>query len=516
MAIRVTQGLMYNSFVSQMNTNLSNLMESNIQSSSQKKVNRPSDDPFSSGRILSTRATLNTISVYKENINTAMGWLSSADGILGSGNGSVQTVLSRLQELAEQGASGSYDKLNREQMSSEIRELYKELISLANYKFDNHYIFGGQKTDKAPYVEGLAADCYDQDADNSNSIANAEMHVEGASSSTVLIQAIATDPAGSTSGPAGTATYRYSSDGGNTWHDAVVTNDDPKAGQCTITAGGVRVQISDSSKNVSVVDTTADERTDNGTWIYVRPTAIYQGDESSNKVVASYGTSVSGEAEGHFTRNVSVRVDSVEGGQVNYSYSVDNGSNWIQAKAPEGTPLAVPGGYLELDGIPKAGDQFQIQPHLSDISFQISDSDSITVNMIGKDIFGGLYDYPQDGNDRPVPVTGQANLFEVVGKLVAAAETGSQSDMSQAVKDLKDVMQVVMTRAAEVGGRENRLEITYGSLVIRQYSEEDNLSQMEDVDLSELMTRLSQQQIAYNSVLKSSSMIMQMSLVNFL
>jgi Flagellin and related hook-associated proteins len=88
--------------------------------------------------------------------------------------------------------------------------------------------------------------------------------------------------------------------------------------------------------------------------------------------------------------------------------------------------------------------------------------------------------------------------------------------MGKAVADLKAVMQVVMTRAAEVGGRENRLEITYSALTIRTYSEEDNLSQMEDVDLTELMTRLSQQQVAYNSVLKSSSMIMQMSLVNFL
>jgi flagellar hook-associated protein 3 FlgL len=77
-------------------------------------------------------------------------------------------------------------------------------------------------------------------------------------------------------------------------------------------------------------------------------------------------------------------------------------------------------------------------------------------------------------------------------------------------------MALVSTRVAEVGGRENRLIVTQAALVMRTYSEEDHLSQMEDVDVTELMTRLAQQQIAYNSVLKSSSMIMQMSLVNFL
>lgn len=509
MAIRVTQGLMFNSFTSQMNSNLSNLMESNMQSSSQKRVNRPSDDPFSSGRILSTRATLTNISVYKENIDQAMGWLATADGILGSGTGSVQTVLSRLQELAEQGASETYDKMNREQIAYEIRQMYSQLINLANTKFDNHYIFGGQKTDQSPYREGLAADCYDQNADDSSSISNASLHVDGATSSSMIIQAVS-------SGTAGTAKYRYSDDGGTTWLDATVSDNKPEPGQCIIRAGGVSVTVSDSSKMVSEVDQDNDIRSDNGTWIYVRPTAIYQGDEKSNKVVASYGTTVSGEAQGHFTRNVSVRVDSVADGQIHYSYSVDNGSNWIQSKSPDGSPLAVPGGYIELNGTPKAGDQFQVQPHLADVSFQISENDSITVNMIGKDIFGGLYDYPQDGLGHPVPVEGHANLFEVVGRLVAAAETNSPDDMGQAVKDLKEVMNVVMTRAADIGGRENRLEITYGALIIRSYSEEDNLSQMEDVDISELMTRLSQQQIAYNSVLKSSSMIMQMSLVNFL
>ena len=509
MAIRVTQGMMYDSFTSQMNGSLSGLMESNLQASSQKKVNRPSDDPFNSGRILSTRATLANISLYRENIDQAMGWLSTADGIVGSGSGSVQTVLSRLQELAEQGASESYDSKNREQIAYEIRQMFEQLINLANTKFDGRHIFAGQKTDQPPYKAGLAADCYDENAGNASSIANASFHVEGSSSSTVVIQA-------TSSGPAGSATYRYSNDGGKSWQNATVTDNKPKTGECLIQAGGISVTVSDSSATVTAVDQTNNSRSDNGTWLYARPTAIYQGDEKSNKVVASYGATASGEAEGYFTRNVSVRVDSVASGKIQYSYSVDNGSNWIQAESPDGSPLAVPGGYLTLNGTPKAGDQFQIQPHMADISYQISENDSITVNLIGSDIFGGLYNYPQDGINTPVAVPGQANLFEVVGKLVAAAESNSPDDMGKAVADLKAVMQVVMTRAAEVGGRENRLEITYSALTIRTYSEEDNLSQMEDVDLTELMTRLSQQQVAYNSVLKSSSMIMQMSLVNFL
>ena len=56
--MRVAQRTMYNSFVSNMNRTLSNYMESNIQSSSQKKINRPSDDPVGMARVLNYRAAI--------------------------------------------------------------------------------------------------------------------------------------------------------------------------------------------------------------------------------------------------------------------------------------------------------------------------------------------------------------------------------------------------------------------------------------------------------------------------
>ena len=75
---------------------------------------------------------------------------------------------------------------------------------------------------------------------------------------------------------------------------------------------------------------------------------------------------------------------------------------------------------------------------------------------------------------------------------------------------------MILTFAASTGGRENRLEAAADMLNNMELTETQTLSNVEDVDVSELMTKLAQQQLAYNSVLKSSSMIMQMSLVNFL
>jgi flagellar hook-associated protein 3 FlgL len=274
---------------------------------------------------------------------------------------------------------------------------------------------------------------------------------------------------------------------------------------------------------------------DNGTWLYIRPTAVYQGDDHDTQVLTSYGTKAQGTANGSFSRDVAVRIDGITGSDISYSYSADDGTTWIPASATVNstgdTNLLLPGGYLAFDSAntPAIGNQFVVHPHRADITLQIGDNDHIAVNMVGKDIFGGYYNHPGDSFsgkttppitdpiDYPVRVDeGRANLFETLGDLIAALETNSQAGCQEALPKIEEAMKLVLTKAAEVGGRENRLITTQAAILMRQYSEEDNMSAIEDIDIYELTARLAQQQVAYNSVLKSSSMIMQMSLVNFL
>ncbi len=509
MALRVTQGIMYSSFTTQMNTNLSRLMETNMQGSSQKRINRPSDDAIGAGRVISYRASIERLSLYEDNIKSAMGWLSTADGVLSS-EGSVMTVLTRAKTLAQQAASGTYDGSNREQISFELRNIMDQLINLSNTTFEGRHIFGGHKTEIAAYREGLAVTC------NDTNFAGEQFTVEGGTKKSIVVQA-------KTSGTTDTATYRYSEDGGTTWKDATV---DTTLGapygpnQMRINAGGAGI-ILNKGTAVSSVDIDNKNETNNGTWMYIRPTAVYQGDDHTTQVITPFGSSVGGNAQGAFPRDVSVRVDAINAGVITYSYSVDDGSNWIQGSAPDNganTRIPIANGYLNLNGSPAVGDQFVIHPRRANIDFIISDSDSMTVNLIGKDIFGGLYQDPDTNNNPlyPTPVPGAANLFETMGRLIAFTETNSQQGVQQALGELEGVLKHIVTNAAVVGGRENRLAVTHDALVMRMYDEKDGLSSIEDVDAAELMIRQSQSNTAYSSVLKSSSMIMQLSLLNYL
>ena len=75
MAIRVTQSSMYNTMVGSMQKSLSAYMESNEQGSTQKKINRPSDDPAGIYRVLMTRDDISDTKQYPSNCDTAEGWL---------------------------------------------------------------------------------------------------------------------------------------------------------------------------------------------------------------------------------------------------------------------------------------------------------------------------------------------------------------------------------------------------------------------------------------------------------
>ncbi len=510
MVMRVTQRNLYSTVVGRMNYSLSELMESNIQASSEKKVNKPSDDPVGTVRIMGFRDTIGQLDQYRENISSAKGWLNLADNTMLQ----VNTIVTRCKELAEQGATGTISAENREQISYEVRQLFQQLIGLSNTSFEDNSLFAGHKTQTPAFEEALWLTC------NDGAVSNAAFSISGDTNSTILVQFasngnISTQPA-----------FRYSDDGGATWKTGTYTAI-PGGGQ-RLNLGGVNVDLDDS---VTVTASQNENDTD-GTWLWIRPTARYLGDDKDGvSVDPMQNTEVTGSAEGTWTRNVVVRIDettTLADPAIRYSYSLDGGNTWVQSNVSSPDSLAdsasfiVPGGVLTLTENTgnqlNEGDQFIIRPRTADINVQISESQTVTVNGVGKDIFGGIYKEPGASNASAVAIDGsiERNLFETVGKLVGYLETNNQSGCQEALESLRTSSESILNYAASVGGRENRLETADAILSSMQLDTDEQLSKVEDVDLAALMTKLAQQELAYQAVLKSSSMIMQLSLVGMI
>ena len=108
------------------------------------------------------------------------------------------------------------------------------------------------------------------------------------------------------------------------------------------------------------------------------------------------------------------------------------------------------------------------------------------------------------------------NLFETVGRLVGFLETDNQSGIQDCLDDLTASQSQVLKAAATVGARENRVTATGTMVTTLKENATTTLSNVEDADLTSLITTLSEQELAYQAVLKSSSMVMNLSLVSYI
>jgi len=257
--------------------------------------------------------------------------------------------------------------------------------------------------------------------------------------------------------------------------------------------------------------------------------------QAGKTAVQNLGSDLNAVGSGLFGGDVNVRIDAAEtsgSGTVadpfiysyDYSYSTDGGMNWstghkTNSQISGSAELLVPGGKLVLsqrgtsDTLAE-NSQFVIHPQTASHDLEISTGQYLQINNVGSDIFGGFY----EGGTDPVFADSDAgkNILVAVGKLVAALENNDQQGCAQALASLKTGHEHLTTQLASVGARENRLDITGTVLSGLKLNETERMSNIEDVDLASLLTELANQQLSYETVLKSSSMIMKMSLVNYL
>lgn len=518
MVMRVTQQSLYGTVIRQNNASLAKLMDTNNHASTQKRINAPSDDPNGAVQVLNTRIDLSQLAQYGRNIDAAQGWLTQADSTLSS----VSTLVTTIKGYAEQAATGTITKENRGEIASAVRQYYEQLVSMANTSYGEQSLFAGNKTDTAAYTMGLGLTSNDATFDAALKDQTAPGYtVSGNTDSAVLVQF--TDKTAPDQ-PA----FRYSTDGGTTWQTGAYAAPAPSADTETLEMGGVSMTLSHAALNSVTVSTKTDDSA--GTWLWIRPAAYYQGNTNDDIAVTSANNTMTATAKGCFSGNVQVRLDDTSGDPYVYSYSTDGGASWVTgntsgAVGASVTTLSVPGGILSLDmtsGTPANGNQFFIQPSTADISIGISPTDSVVVNGVGKDIFGGMYQTTASNASTKYYTAAtfdgseSGNLMETVGKLVGYLETNNQSGIQKCLDDLTASQNQVLVSAASVGAKENRVTSTKDMVTTLSENSTKTLSNVEDADLTELITKLSEQELAYQAVLKSSSMVMNLSLVSYI
>lgn len=495
--MRISTNMIYDYAIRQMNDSLSRVTELNMMSASQKRLNKPSDDPAGMALVLDLRSTLSGITRYQENVDMATGWLELGDSELNQTSSTITSII----EKAEQAATGTITDDQREIIAREVRELYEELISLSNAEYAGQSIFAGHKTDANAYEACLWADSLDEAIP-----ATAVESVIGDADSSILVEFTG----GGTVGGTDDLTYRYSEDGGDTWTEATLA-----AGEHTVGLGGVRLTLADGTT------VTADTGDGEGSRFLVRPSARYLGDDNDGVEITAYGAAgIDAAAEGNFAGRVQVRIDAdtTLPGAITYSYSLDGGSTWTSGGTTTDGVLELPGGTLALTAgsgnTLTAGDSFTLKPAEADIRVAIGQAQSITVNNVGSEIFGGLTTNAVTGLDELALEDG--NLFEVVGRLVGCLETGDLDGVGDALDALETAQERVLSYAGTVGARLNRLDAQGASLDALEASVTSHIASVEDADASSLTVELARANYIYQAVLSTQSKVMSMSLLDYL
>jgi len=118
------------------------------QSATGNRVNRASDSPSQAYRILGLHTQDRSLTGYTENIKDLMSTLEISSTIIedmASGLADTRTVLTQI-------VGGIYDEEGQKRIAETINNTLKSLVSLANAKHANQYLFSGSNTSIPPYA----------------------------------------------------------------------------------------------------------------------------------------------------------------------------------------------------------------------------------------------------------------------------------------------------------------------------------------------------------------------------
>lgn len=161
---------------------------------------------------------------------------------------------------------------------------------------------------------------------------------------------------------------------------------------------------------------------------------------------------------------------------------------------------------------PAAGDVFNIATaapgtYQGDSQLQmveVQPGTKVQQNIPGDHVFAGA------------GMAGGVDIFSVMNQVNAALRANDRTAMSNLLGQLDAARTQISSERSSIGGRVNLLDTVKTRQTDVQTNLESMLSNLEDIDVADAMTRLNKQQNTYEATLAAASKIVQPSLLDFL
>ena len=138
--MKISTSQLYDSAITQMNRQQSNVAEMQAKLASGKSLVKPSDDAEKATLIQRLNSAMQRQDVYELSLNRADSRLRMEETALSS----AQNMLQRIRELAIQGSNGGLSTADRTIIANEVSNLREALFSLANTEDEGgNFIFAG-------------------------------------------------------------------------------------------------------------------------------------------------------------------------------------------------------------------------------------------------------------------------------------------------------------------------------------------------------------------------------------
>jgi flagellar hook-associated protein 3 FlgL len=148
MGMRITNGMIVNRFLHNLNGNNSRMNKIQMQIGADRRVLRLSDDPVGITKILTARSRIADVNQYERNIRDAGSLLTSSESAMED----INATLIRLTELAVQAANEVLTESDRNAIASEIGQLRDHILTALNSSISGRFLFGGHNVTSPPYT----------------------------------------------------------------------------------------------------------------------------------------------------------------------------------------------------------------------------------------------------------------------------------------------------------------------------------------------------------------------------
>jgi len=145
--MRVTQNMVFNNFLRDINKNRNEMAQVESDLSSGQRVRKPSDDPiaFQSSRIINGNIQKNE--QFQSNINSGLRQGRTAQQAM---SGIVDNLI-KLKEIMVKGANSTYSESERKNMADQLSGIRNDIINSLNQKYGNRYLFAGTNSGSQPF-----------------------------------------------------------------------------------------------------------------------------------------------------------------------------------------------------------------------------------------------------------------------------------------------------------------------------------------------------------------------------